>query len=367
MTIQILGVDGDDTLWHSEGHYHVTQKRFAALLDPWVDAEAVDAALLETERRNLALFGYGVKGFTLSMIETALALTEHRIDGRRIEEIIGMGKELLAHPVELLDDVAETLGELSARHRLLLITKGDLFHQESKVAASGIGEVFEGIEIVAEKDAATYSRVLARLGAEPAAFCMVGNSIRSDIAPGAGDRRRGRAHPVPRHLGARAGRDRGGPPAHGAGQWLRPGPGRDRRPGRERVRVDWDALRREAAAMSERAYAPYSGVRVGACGLAGDGRLVRGCNVENASYGLSLCAECGLVSELAASGGGRLMAVAVVAGDGRPVAPCGRCRQLMYEHGGGELLLDADGGPLRLAELLPAAFGPDDVAARAGR
>jgi putative hydrolase of the HAD superfamily len=94
-----------------------------------------------------------------------------------------MGKELLAHPVELLDDVAETLGELSARHRLLLITKGDLFHQESKVAASGIGEVFEGIEIVAEKDPATYSRVLARLGVAPAAFCMVGNSIRSDIAP----------------------------------------------------------------------------------------------------------------------------------------------------------------------------------------
>ena len=119
--------------------------------------------------------------------------------------------------------------------------------------------------------------------------------------------------------------------------------------------------------MTERAYAPYSGVRVGACGLAGDGRLVRGCNVENASYGLSLCAECGLVSDLAASGGGRLVAVAVVAGDGRPLASCGRCRQLLYEHGGGELLLDADGGPLRLAELLPSAFGPDDVAARAGR
>ena len=131
--------------------------------------------------------------------------------------------------------------------------------------------------------------------------------------------------------------------------------------------VDWDALRREAAAMTERAYAPYSGLLVGACGLAGDGRLVRGCNVENASYGLSLCAECGLVSDLAASGGGRLVAVAVVAGDGRPLAPCGRCRQLLYEHGGGELLLDADGGPVRLAELLPAAFGPDDVAARAGR
>ena len=126
MSIEILGVDGDDTLWHSEGHYHVTQKRFAALLDPWVDAEAVDAALLETERRNLALFGYGVKGFTLSMIETALTLTEHRIDATRIGDILAMGKELLAHPVELLDGVAETLDELGGRHRLVLITKGDL-------------------------------------------------------------------------------------------------------------------------------------------------------------------------------------------------------------------------------------------------
>jgi cytidine deaminase len=133
------------------------------------------------------------------------------------------------------------------------------------------------------------------------------------------------------------------------------------------VSVDWPALRREAAAMTDRAYAPYSGVLVGACGVADDGRLVRGCNVENASYGMTLCAECGLVSDLAASGGGRLVALAVVAGDGRPLAPCGRCRQLLHEHGGAGLLLDADGGPVRLGELLPGAFGPDDVAARAGR
>jgi putative hydrolase of the HAD superfamily len=183
MGIDVIGVDGDDTLWHSEGHFHVTEQRFVEILDPWVDADTVSSALLAAERRNLALFGYGVKGFTLSMIETALALTEHRIDGRRIEEIIGMGKELLAHPVELLDDVAETLGELSAGHRLVLITKGDLFHQESKVAASGVAEVFEGIEIVAEKDPATYARVITRMGGAPAAFCMVGNSVRSDIAP----------------------------------------------------------------------------------------------------------------------------------------------------------------------------------------
>ena len=133
------------------------------------------------------------------------------------------------------------------------------------------------------------------------------------------------------------------------------------------MNVDWALLRREAVAMTGRAYAPYSGVLVGACGLADDGRLVRGCNVENASYGLTLCAECGLVSDLAASGGGRLMAVAVVAGDGRPLTPCGRCRQLLYEHGGGDLLLDGEYGPVRLGELLPAAFGPDDLQERAGR
>ena len=183
MSIDIVGIDGDDTLWHSEGHYHVTQQRFAEMLEPWVDAESAGAALLEAERRNLALFGYGVKGFTLSMIETALTLTEHRIDATRIGDILAMGKELLAHPVELLDGVAETLDELGGRHRLVLITKGDLFHQESKVAASGVAELFENVEIVTEKDPATYARVITRMGGEPTAFCMVGNSVRSDIAP----------------------------------------------------------------------------------------------------------------------------------------------------------------------------------------
>ena len=121
--------------------------------------------------------------------------------------------------------------------------------------------------------------------------------------------------------------------------------------------------------MTERSYAPYSGVLVGASGLADDGRLVRGCNVENASYGVTLCAECGVVCDLASSGGGRLVAVAIVAGDGRPLAPCGRCRQLLYEHGGAGLLVDAgaDDPPTTLGDLLPGAFGPGDVEARAGR
>jgi cytidine deaminase len=128
--------------------------------------------------------------------------------------------------------------------------------------------------------------------------------------------------------------------------------------------LDWQELRAAAAAMPARSYAPYSRVHVGAAGLTDDGRLVLGCNVENASYGLGLCAECGLVSALHATGGGRLVAVSVVAGDGRPLSPCGRCRQLLYEAGGSGLLLDSPEGPVTLGSLLPDAFGPDDVFAR---
>jgi cytidine deaminase len=130
------------------------------------------------------------------------------------------------------------------------------------------------------------------------------------------------------------------------------------------VIIDWPALRVAATAAAERAYAPYSGLRVGAAGLAADGRVVTGCNVENASYGLTLCAECGLVSALHASGAGALHAVAVVAGDGRPLLPCGRCRQLLLEAGGGDLLVDTADGPVELKVLLPAAFTDTDLAAR---
>jgi cytidine deaminase len=129
---------------------------------------------------------------------------------------------------------------------------------------------------------------------------------------------------------------------------------------------DWPALRERATAAAANAYAPYSRLHVGAAGLVDDGRVVSGCNVENASYGLGLCAECALVSALHTSGGGRLVAVSVVAGDGQFLAPCGRCRQLLHEHGGSGLLLDAGEGaePHRMADLLPLAFGPDDIALR---
>jgi cytidine deaminase len=139
------------------------------------------------------------------------------------------------------------------------------------------------------------------------------------------------------------------------------------------VIIDWPALRMAAVAAAERAYAPYSGLRVGAAALASDGQVITGCNVENASYGLTLCAECGLVSALHASGAaarhvsgtpGPLLAVAVVAGDGEPLLPCGRCRQLLLEAGGGDLLVETAEGPVELKVLLPAAFTDTDLAAR---
>lgn len=128
--------------------------------------------------------------------------------------------------------------------------------------------------------------------------------------------------------------------------------------------VDWPALRDAARRMTLRSYAPYSGVHVGSAALTDDDQLLSGCNVENASYGLTLCAECSLVSELVGSGGGRLVAVCTVAGDGAVLAPCGRCRQLLYEFGGPDLLVDGPDGPVPLSELLPWAFGPDDIPTR---
>ena len=131
--------------------------------------------------------------------------------------------------------------------------------------------------------------------------------------------------------------------------------------------IDWAALRAVATGAAARAYAPYSGLQVGAAGLDNDGVIVTGCNVENASYGLTLCAECGLVSAQHAAGAGPLAAVSVVAADGAPLMPCGRCRQLLLEAGGADLLLDTDGGPVRLGDLLPGAFTRGDLATRSSR
>jgi putative hydrolase of the HAD superfamily len=183
--LKLIGFDGDDTLWHSEGYYREASTQFTAILGRYVDVSDahVQASMLATERRNLKLFGYGAKGMTLSMVETAIAMTEGRISAVDIHQLVEVGKTVLQHPVELLSGVREVVAAVAEQHDVVLITKGDLFHQEKKVAQSGMADLFRRIEIVSEKDAATYRRVLAEFALEPAQFAMVGNSLRSDIEP----------------------------------------------------------------------------------------------------------------------------------------------------------------------------------------
>jgi putative hydrolase of the HAD superfamily len=183
MRITTVGLDADDTLWHNETIFRLTQDRLRSLMADIADPETLNAKLAEVERRNLALYGYGVKGFTLSMIETAMELSGHTAPGRLIAEILAAGREMLSHPVEPLPGVETALAELADRYRLVLITKGDLLHQEQKLAASGLGELFVGVEIVSEKDASTYRRVFDRYGTGAGEAVMAGNSLRSDILP----------------------------------------------------------------------------------------------------------------------------------------------------------------------------------------
>ena len=182
--ISAIGFDGDDTLWQSETQFHVTQARVRELLADEVPAEVLDARLLEVERANLELYGYGAKAYTLSLIETAIELAGSRLSIGDVQALLDAGKDLLAHPIELLPGAREAVEAAKAAGlAVLLITKGDLFHQESKVARSGFGDLVDHVEVVAEKDAVTYGRILARHGIEPASFLMVGNSLRSDCAP----------------------------------------------------------------------------------------------------------------------------------------------------------------------------------------
>ncbi len=178
-----IGFDADDTLWQNEQFFKLTQERFAGLLKEHAEPEHIGARLLEAERRNLKHYGYGIKGFTLSMIETALEVTEGRAPASVVQEILGFGREMLAHPVETLPQARETLEKLAGDYRIVLITKGDLFDQERKLAQSGLGELFDAVEIVSEKSAATYERLFARHGDGAARAMMVGNSLRSDVIP----------------------------------------------------------------------------------------------------------------------------------------------------------------------------------------
>jgi putative hydrolase of the HAD superfamily len=184
MTLPTIAFDGDDTLWHNETLFAGTQDRLRGILQAHVAPETIDRTLLIRERANLALFGYGIKGFMLSMIETAIEVSDGAVTANEIQEIVDLGKAMLSSPVDPIDGVDDVIITLKRRgHRLMIITKGDLCDQETKIARSGVADLFDAVEIVSEKNEATYRDILDRHGVDPNQFVMVGNSIRSDILP----------------------------------------------------------------------------------------------------------------------------------------------------------------------------------------
>ncbi len=178
--LRVIGFDADDTLWHNETYYRLTEERFTSLLSDYADPDHLSERLLEAERVNIAYYGYGIKGFTLSMIQTALEVTENRVPQETIAAILDAGRELLRHPMELLPHAADALAHVAGRYHVVLITKGDLFDQERKLAQSGLGDHFDAIEIVSEKTPDTYARIF---GAWADSAMMIGNSVKSDVIP----------------------------------------------------------------------------------------------------------------------------------------------------------------------------------------
>ncbi|MEG3789682.1 HAD family hydrolase [Lysobacter sp. CCNWLW3] len=183
--IRLVGFDADDTLWRSQDYFDEAQLEFERIVGAYVDLHdaGVHQHLYEVEKRNIALFGYGVKGMVLSMIEAAVEITGQRIGAADLHRIVGLGKDLLRHPVELLPGIPEAVRAIAGEYDVVLITKGDLFHQEAKVRQCGLADLFRRIEIVSEKDAATYARLFDEFGLAAGQFVMIGNSLRSDIAP----------------------------------------------------------------------------------------------------------------------------------------------------------------------------------------
>lgn len=196
---QLIAFDADDTLWPNQPHFDHVEGQFMRILAPYGEAAAINARLYDVQRHNMQLFGYGAKSFMLSMIETAIQLTDGAVRGHELQQLLDLGKRLLDFPIEPLPGVVDILTELRRRgHPLMVLTKGDLFDQESKLARSGLGEFFDHVEIVSEKNEATYHRLLARYALPPEAFVMIGNSLKSDVLPVA--RLGARAVHVPFHV-----------------------------------------------------------------------------------------------------------------------------------------------------------------------
>ena len=178
-----IGFDADDTLWHNERFFRMTQDRFAELLADFAEQDHLEERLLEAEKRNLGHYGFGVKGFVLSMIETAIEVTEERVPATVISELMEAGREMLNHPIDLLPHAAEAVAHCAENHRVLLITKGDLLDQERKLAQSGLGDLFDGVEIVSDKRQSVYEDIFERHGDGADLGMMVGNSMKSDVVP----------------------------------------------------------------------------------------------------------------------------------------------------------------------------------------
>ena len=178
-----VGLDADDTLWHNETFFKLTEARFRDLLGDYAEADHLAERLLEAEKRNIHHYGFGIKGFVLSMIETAIEVTDKRVPAHVISQILEAGQDMLAHPVDLLDGVQDAVETLAQNHQVILITKGDLLDQERKIAASGIDHLFTAVEVVSDKNTTTYARIFSQHGAGPEAALMAGNSMKSDVLP----------------------------------------------------------------------------------------------------------------------------------------------------------------------------------------
>lgn len=181
--IKVIGFDADDTLWVNETYFRDAELEFAKLLAPYETANKIDQELFKKEMENLPLYGYGIKGFVLSMVEMALELSNYSVSNQTIEKILNIGKDMLNKPVELLDGVEDTLKILSENYRLILVTKGDLLDQERKLEKSNLTSYFHHIEVLSDKQEVNYSKLLDHLDIKPSAFLMVGNSLKSDILP----------------------------------------------------------------------------------------------------------------------------------------------------------------------------------------
>ena len=183
MDIKVIAFDADDTLWVNEPHFQETEKKFCTLMEEYLPQHTLSRELLKIEIANLALYGYGIKGYILSMIEAAIKVSEGTISVEAIDKIIGFGKELLNEPIELLDDVEDVLKSLHGRYRIVVATKGDLLDQHRKLKKSGLGSYFHHIEVMSEKGEEDYQKLIRRLDIQPAEFMMIGNSLKSDVIP----------------------------------------------------------------------------------------------------------------------------------------------------------------------------------------